>query len=126
MASSQPWKMLAGDTEVIRLTFRSDLDDSLMNVDTDISQIELEVKAEDGGADPALIRLTLTGGEIVALAQSGDTLGQADASIPSGLTAPPFAPGRYRWDVVAIKTNGDRFHSILPSDFEVQDVVNQG
>lgn len=126
MASQQPYKMLAGDTAVIRLTFRKTSDGELMDLDSEVSEIELEVKLQDGGADPALIGLTLTGGEIVKLAQAGETLGQADATIASSLTAPPFAPAVYRYDVVATLTpSGARHHGVKPSDFEVVAVVNQ-
>ena len=125
MAAQQPIKMLAGDTVTLLLTFRDEEGD-LMNLDTDVSEIELEVKASDNGADPALIAISLTGGEITRLTQSGDTLGQAHALIASDETAPPFTPGRLRYDVVAIKApGGERVHSVPPSDFEVGAVVNQ-
>jgi len=125
VAVSQPFKMDAGDTAILRLTFRLESDSSLMNLDTEITEIELQVKASDGGADPALISLSLTGGEIVKLTQSGDTLGQADATIASAETSSPFVPGRYRYDVVGILTSGERYHGVKPSDFEVVAVVNQ-
>lgn len=115
--------MLAGDTEVILLTFTRDVDGALMDLSAEVSEIELEIKTADGAADPATVRKTLSGANIVLLAQSGDTLGQAEATIDSSDTS--AIAGQYRWDVVATLTDGSRVHAILPSDFEIVAVVNQ-
>lgn len=124
MPAEQPLIMRAGNDFVRRLTFTDDDTGDLLNLDTDVTDIQLQVKAADGDADPALIALSLLTTGIVKLTQSGDTLGQADFTILSASTASPFVPGIYRYDVVVILTAGGRKHAIWPSNLDVRAVVN--
>ena len=127
MAVSKTLKLFAGDDKIVRLTFTRESDGTRLNLDTDVTEIEFQVKPAEGGADPALITLNMVAAPIgiVKLAQVGDTLGQADLTIPSSETSPPFVPGIYRHDVVVILTAGGRNHVVSPSDFIVEMVVNQ-
>ena len=122
MACEQPVKVSMGDDLVLTLTFRTESDEELMNLDTDVSAIELEIKAADGDADPALVSLSIGSG-IVLLAQSGDTLGQAAATVPAASNT-ALGAGVKRYDVVAVLTGGTRHHAVNPSDYEVLAVVN--
>ena len=124
MGAEQPLVMRAGNDFVRRLTFTDDNTGDLLNLDTDVTDIQLQVKAADGDADPPLIALSLLTTGIVALTQGGDTLGQADFTIPSASTAPPWVTKIYRYDCVVILTSGERQHAVWPSDLDVRAVVN--
>lgn len=124
MGAEQPLVMRAGNDFVRRLTFTDDNTGDLLNLDTDVTDIQLQVKAADGDADPALIALSLLTTGIVKLTQSGDTLGQADFTILAASTAAPWVPKVYRYDVVVLLTSGARQHAIWPSDLDVRAVVN--
>ena len=89
-----------GETKTFRLTLLKP-DQSRYNLDTEVTEIELEIAADLGPGNTILIALSRTGGQIVNLAQSGDTLGQADATIASGDSS-GLDPGLYWADVVAV------------------------
>lgn len=123
MACTEPYKKFKGDTAVLLLKFTRTSDGEPMNLDTDVTDIQLQVKAADNDPDPALIDVSLLGGGIVKLTQSGDTLGHAHATIDATADA-AMAPAVYRYDVVAILTSGARHHGVYPSDFIIAAVVN--
>lgn len=126
MACEQPISIYVGQTKRLTLAF-ADADGERIDLTT-ATAIELQVKAADGDADPALIALSIGDG-ITVRPQVGDDIGMADAVISSARTtaAPwPDAPasvGIFRYDVV-LEISGDRHYAVPPSDFVVRSVVN--
>jgi len=131
MSCEQPTTVFQGNTKVLAVKFISQSTGLPLDLDTDVTAIEFEVKKADGDADPAFIHKDLLGG-IVKRVQAGDDLGVADITIDSGDTTAtnpdwPVAPdnvGVFRYDVVVTLTSGQRYHAIPPSDFIVKAPVN--
>jgi len=112
-----PMTIYAGDSATYRLTVTDDAD---ARVDLTGAAIEFQVKPTLGGADPPAIAKAVASG-ITLLAQSGDTLGQADitiSSVDSNLT-----PKLYWLDVV-VMLSGGRAHVIAPREYTIAPVVN--
>jgi len=121
--------MILSETRVLAVTFTKQSDGSRLNLDTEVTAIEFQVKVAEGDADPPLIAKSLSGG-IVKRTQSGATLGIADITIGSTDTTSspwPAAPaniGAFRYDVVVVLTSGARHYAVAPTDFVVSAAVN--
>jgi hypothetical protein len=90
------------------------------------TSLELQLKAEVDGADPALVSLGIGTG-ITLRTQSGTTLGMADVVIPYTALA-SVADGTYWMDVVVTYSgspNPIRRLVIPPTKVMVRGVVNQ-
>lgn len=114
-----------GEDKTFRLTVT---EDDGQRKDLTGSTLEFQVKSALGGADPAAIfKSSVNAGEITVLDQTAGvaTVGQADIDLVSGDTITPDLLGFYKYDVVLILPGGKRKIIVAPSDFEVQDVVNQ-
>lgn len=86
-----------------------------------VLELEFEIKTEIDGADPALVSKAIGTG-ITLLAQSGDTLGQAEIAIAPADVA--MAAGTYYGDVWATFSGGRRSLVVLPFEITVLGVVN--
>lgn len=96
-----------GETKTFRLTFTNASDGTRLNLDTDVTAIELEI-GDSVNVAPSLA-ISLAGGGIVKLTQSGDTLGQADATFSAAQTDTLTTDPKVKWaDVVVILTGGAR------------------
>lgn len=113
--------MFAGESRTLRITVTDEESEDPIDITTATS-IELQVKKRPGDADPPLISKSLLSG-ISLLAQSGDTLGQADAVLEPSDTA--SLRGLYYWDVV-VTISGSRQYVVAPtSKLTIGASVNQ-
>lgn len=85
--------------ETIELDFTVTVDGERVDL-TEATDLELQVKAAPGGADPPLVALTLGDG-ITLEVQSGATLGDGHAVIPSDAWD-EVAGGTYYWELVGV------------------------
>jgi len=86
--------------------------------------IELQLKAAPGDADPPLASMSVGSG-ITLRPQSGATLGQADIVLPyNWLTGDATPAGLYYYDVVAIFPGPIRRYVVKPTKVIVRAVVN--
>lgn len=128
MAAESPLTIYVGQRRVYELTARDKDSGELLDLSI-YSAMEFEVKAAEGDADPALIAKTLGAG-IVVPTQTGSDIGKAQVTISTAdtTTTPwPAAPnnvGVFRYDLIGIDGNGQRDVLIAPSDFVVEDLVN--
>lgn len=95
----------------------------LSSVDWLIAAIEFQVKADVETADPPAIAKSIGSG-ITLLAQTGDTLGQAEIELEPADTS-TLTAGQYKYDVVAVFDDGRRTYVIKPSYLTLNGVVNQ-
>jgi hypothetical protein len=117
-----PLALLAGETRTLAVTVTRRSTDAFVNLLTEVSAIELQVKAQDGDADPPLISKSVGSGIVIRDPQTGDDLGVCDITLDPADTA--SLSGVYRYDLVVTLTGGERLYGIRPSDFVVDPVVN--
>lgn len=117
-----PLALLAGETRTLAVTVSRRSDGTNLNLLTEVSAIELQVKAQDGDADPPLISKSIGSGITVRSPQTGDDLGVCDVVIDAADTS--SLAGVYRWDLVVLLASGERLFGVRPSDFVVSQVVN--
>ena len=133
--NEQPKTMSLGETKDLVLIFTKSSDGTRLNLDSDLAAgddaIQLQIKKNEGDADPAFVALNLATG-ITKRTQTGDDEGVADAVIPSTGTLPananwPAAPdnvGTFRYDVKIVLVSGAVKFAVDPSDLIVKAVVN--
>lgn len=118
-----PLRIWRGQTRVFRFTIYDLATDAPVSLAI-YDDIEFQVKAELGGADPALISKNLSSG-VTRLTQSGDTLGQLEVTCLPEDTAgdPGITPGVLSYDLWGI-IGSNRDLLSIPADFTVEAVIN--
>lgn len=113
------------ETRSLVLTLR-DANGEPQNLDDDPGLVvEWQVKAALGGADPALVSLSLSGGGITKRTQVGADIGKLDIVVPYTAWA-SVTPGFYYHEAMALFTGSPavRKYPYGAVYFELIDVVN--
>ena len=129
MAVEQPHTIYLGESAIFLLTVEDADSGERLDLST-YTDLQWEVKAAEGDADPPFLAKALGAGITLRL-QSGTTLGQAELAIETSDTTTnpdwPSAPGNvgvFRYDLIGVTAAGNRDVLVAPSDFTVQPVVN--
>jgi len=113
-------RIWAGCHNYIQLGPVLDRNGQRINLDSGTSAIEVEVKREAGGPDPALIRKVKA--DLTIPAQTGDNVGMAQiVFLPADTAA---LSGRAEIDVVVTSMAGERLPVVPPKPVLIGKMVN--
>lgn len=120
-APIQPVFTQRGEAQTIEITVTRRSDGTPVNLDTEISALEMEISTAAGTTPTVLLSI---GSGITLQAQSGTTLGKADIVVNN--VQNDLVPAIYSYDVIMVlATSGHRKHVIPPSPWHVAASVNE-